>query len=78
MRTQEEAEAWANQHGAALKVNFAEGVASLQVGAFVVYTNAGASLEQILPELVADLERQMGERLTQPGPVSADLLRQSK
>jgi hypothetical protein len=78
MRTQEEAEDWASQHGAVLKVNFAEGVASLTVGAFVVYSNGGKRFDRALPELVADLERQMGERLTQPNPVPGEQMSRTK
>jgi hypothetical protein len=73
MRTQEEAEAWARQHGAVLKANFAEGGASLQVGGFVAYTKGAVSLERDLPVLVTDLEQQMGERLTQPNPAPSEL-----
>jgi hypothetical protein len=59
MRTLEDAELWARREGATLKVNFAEGIAALQIGAFVAYSNGGVHLAQALPELVADLERQM-------------------
>jgi hypothetical protein len=72
MRTQQEAEAWAQQHGAVLKVNFAEGMASLQIGGFVAQSRSAAPLERALSELVEDLERQLGERLTQPDSIPGD------
>lgn len=74
MRTLEQAEDWAREHSAQLKVNYGEGTASLQVGETVAYVNT-ALLEQALPELVADLETQLNTRLTQPGPISAEIAR---
>jgi hypothetical protein len=59
MRTLTELEAWARQHGAVLKVNFVEGVASLQVGGFIARTAGGVTLESALADLVSDLEQQM-------------------
>jgi hypothetical protein len=78
MRTFEEAEGWAREHSAVLKVNFGDGVAFLQVGAFGTYSSGGVPLAQVLPELVAALEQQMNERLTQPEPVSADVARAAR
>jgi hypothetical protein len=78
MRTLEEAETWAREHSAVLKVNFVAGEASLQVGGFVTYSNTGTPLARVLPELVAELEQQMSERLTAPEPVSEELTRRSR
>jgi hypothetical protein len=75
MLTQEEAEAWAHQHGATLKVNFAAGDAVLQIGAFVAYTNRAVPYACSLPELVADLERQMNDQATQPEAAAEDVTR---
>jgi hypothetical protein len=68
MRTQEEAEAWARQHGAVLKVNFVDGDTSLHADGFVSYAHAEAPFERALPQLVADLERQMADHPTQSEP----------
>jgi len=70
MRTQEEAEAWAAEHSAVLKVDFAEKKAALQVGGFAAYSNTGAPLAHVLPELTVELERQMGERPTPREPLA--------
>ncbi len=78
MRTQEEAEAWAREHSAVLKVNFVEGAASLQIGGFGAYRNGGGPLAIVLPELVAELEQQMSDRRTEPEPMSADLAARSR
>jgi hypothetical protein len=75
MRTLEESEAWAQQHGAVLKMNFAEGEASLQVAGFVAYCKNEAALERALPALVTDLERMMSDRLTQPDPSPEEVTR---
>jgi hypothetical protein len=45
MRTLAECEAWAQEQGAVLKVNFAEGVASLQVGGFKAHSSEAMPLE---------------------------------
>jgi hypothetical protein len=74
MRTLEQAENWAREHSAVLKVTYGDGVASLQVGETIAYANT-AVLEQAFPELVADLETQLNTRLTQPGPISAEIAR---
>jgi hypothetical protein len=74
----QEAEAWTREHSATLTVNYAEGIASLQVSGFVAYSGNGAPLAEALPELVERLEQQMSERLTQPGPISADLARRAR
>lgn len=78
MRTIEEAEAWAREHSAVLKVNYAEGSASLQVSGFVAHSNDGRPVAEVLPELVERVEQQMSERLTQPEPMSADLARRAR
>lgn len=75
VKTLHEAEAWAREHSATLKVNYAEGIACLQVSGFVSYSNKGGPIEEILPDLIERLEQQMSERLTQPEPVSADVAR---
>jgi hypothetical protein len=59
VRTLAESEAWAREHSAVLKVNFTEGVASLQVSGFVAYSNGATPIERALPELVSELEQQM-------------------
>jgi hypothetical protein len=78
MRTIEEAEAWAREHSATLKVNYAEGIASLQVSGFVAYSNSGGAMAEVIPQLVERVEQQMSERLTQPEPISADLARRAR
>lgn len=78
MRTLEEAEAWAREHSATLTVNYAEGIAALQVSGFAAYSNTPAPLAEVLPELIERVEQQMTERLTQPEPISADLARRAR
>ena len=78
MRTLQEAEAWAREHSATLKVNNAEGIASLHVGGFVAHSNTAVPIAEVLPDLVERVEQQMSERLTQPGPISADLARRAR
>jgi hypothetical protein len=78
MRTMQEAEAWAREHSATLKVNYAEGVASLQVSGFVAHSNLAAPIAEVLPDLVERVEQQMSDRLTQPEPISADLARRAR
>lgn len=78
MRTLQEAEAWAKEHSAVLKVNYGEGVASLQVGGFVAYSNNGTPVAEALPDLIGQVEQQMTERLTHPQPISADLARRAR
>jgi hypothetical protein len=74
----EEAEAWVREHSATLTVNYAEGIASLQVSAFVAYSNTPTPLAEVLPDLIERVEQQMTERLTQPEPISADLARRAR
>lgn len=74
----QEAEAWAREHSATLKVNYAEGVATLQVSGFVAHANAAAPIAEVLPDLVERVEQQMSDRLTQPEPISADLARRAR
>jgi len=78
MRTMQEAEAWAREHSATLKLNYAEGTASLQVSGFVAYSTTRGPLAESLPDLVERVEQQMSERLTQPEPISADLARRTR
>jgi hypothetical protein len=74
----EEAEAWAREHSATLTVNYAEGIASLQVSGFSAHSNTPSPLAEVLPDLIERVELQMTERLTQPEPISADLARRAR
>jgi len=78
MRTLQEAEAWTREHSATLTVNYADGVASLQVSGFSAYSDSATPIEAVLPELIERIEQQMTERLTQPEPISADLARRAR
>jgi hypothetical protein len=78
MRTLQEAEAWAREHSATLRVNYAEGIASLQVSGFVAHASTPVPIAEVLPDLVERVEQQMSERLTQPEPISADLARRAR
>jgi len=78
MRTLQEAEAWAREHSATLKVNYAEGIATLQVSGFVAHSNQSGPLSEVLPDLVERVEQQMSDRLTQPEPISADLAQRAR
>ena len=78
MRTMQEAEAWVREHSATLKVNYAEGVATLQVSGFVAHSSNAVPIAEVLPDLVERVEQQMSDRLTQPEPISADLARRAR
>ncbi len=78
MRTMQEAEAWVREHSATLKVNYAEGVATLQVSGFVAHSNIAVPIAEVLPDLVERVEQQMSDRLTQPEPISADIARRAR
>lgn len=78
MRTLDDAEAWAREHSATLKINYAEGIACMQVSGFVAYWNKGGPIEETLSELIERIEQQMSERLTQPGTIATDHARLSR